>query len=739
MNDDLQQQLIKDLLIESFDGLDVFDRELLALEKSEGGPDTFNSIFRIIHTIKGTSGCLGLNKIEAVAHVGESLLSLLRDGDVTMTPPMIEALFDYSDALKEMLRCLEQTGEEGSHDYADLLARLQALQANGNLPDLAPKKEAFGLFDDEAPQAVPAATAPAAPAPAPVAAAEEAVEKQAANRNAGAVSDTAIRVEVAQLDKLMNLVGELVLARNQIVQHATDAQENGLALASQRLNLITTELQENVMKTRMLPIGNTWARFPRIVRDVAQEIGKKVQLVMEGNETELDRTIIEAIKDPLTHIIRNAIDHGIEKPEARLAAGKPEQGLLILRAFHEGGQVNIEIMDDGRGVNIARVKEKAVEKGLITAEQAARLNERDSVNLLFLPGFSTAEKLTNISGRGVGMDVVKTNVEKIGGSVDLQSVEGQGTTVKIKIPLTLAIIPTLIVTTGAERFAIPQVNLLELVRLEADEVAAKIENVFNAPVYRLRGKLLPLIYLSRVLKIAPAAEAGQAAAANIVVVQADGQQFGVVVDEVNDTQEIVVKPLGRFLKGLAVYAGTTILGDGGVALILDVMGLAQYARAVSKGAERRDAEADKAHGGAGAEKQSLLIFTLGGSSRMAMPLASVGRLEKFPLEQVEHEGSQEVVQYRGQIMPLVRLSTILDVATPTETGETIPVVVYTRNGRSVGLVVGEIVDVIDDAVALQNTSRRFGLLGSSVIQGRVTEFVDVPALINQFQPEPANN
>ncbi|MEY4916331.1 MAG: hypothetical protein RL616_244, partial [Verrucomicrobiota bacterium] len=510
-NDALQQQLVNDLIVESAEGLDKFDAEMLLLEKGAGKKDSLNIVFRAIHTIKGTAGCIGLSKIESVAHVGENLLSLLRDGKLKISPPMISTLLEYSDALKEMMRSLAETGSPGDTDYSALLktltqfangetpvvektspaskpsaADLQSAEASAT-PSVAPATAgAWGMFDDESEPAAavpvaPAATneawglfsdepetsaAPAAPEPAKVEAAAPA--EKISTKTAPPVAESAIRVDVSQLDKLMNLVGELVLARNQILQFTASATEPTLQNASQRLNIITTELQESVMKTRMQPIENIWAKFPRIVRDVSKELGKKISLVMEGNETELDRTIIEAIKDPLTHILRNSMDHGIEKPEVRTLAGKPAEGLLVLRAFHEGGQVIIEIMDDGGGINVARVKAKALEKGLITAEHAARMGDREGFNLIFLPGLSTAEKITNVSGRGVGMDVVKTNIEKIGGSVDILSETGQGTTLKIKIPLTLAIIPALIVTAGGERFAIPQVSLLELLRLEGE-------------------------------------------------------------------------------------------------------------------------------------------------------------------------------------------------------------------------------------------------------------------------------
>ncbi|HVN27803.1 MAG TPA: chemotaxis protein CheA, partial [Candidatus Binataceae bacterium] len=399
-----------------------------------------------------------------------------------------------------------------------------------------------------------------------------------AHEAASAAADSSIRVNVNLLDKLMNLVGELVLVRNQILQFSMHAQETNFLGTSQRLNLITSELQEGIMKTRMQPIGNIWNKFPRIVRDLALACGKQVRIEMEGEETELDKTLIEAIRDPLTHIVRNSIDHGIEAPAQRLAAGKPAEGRLFLRALHESGQVIIEVADDGAGIDVERVRAKALGRGLITADQAAHMNDDEILKLVFLPGFSTAEKITNISGRGVGMDVVKTNIEKIGGTVDISSSRGQGTRLRIKIPLTLAIIPALIVTCAGDRYAIPQISLIELVRLEADEKAHKIEFIHGAPVYRLRGNLLPLVYLHEVLKLADGATPEKieaASAAHIVVLQVADQQFGLVVDQVSDTEEIVVKPLGKQFKGVSAFAGATIMGDGRVALIVDVPGVAQ--------------------------------------------------------------------------------------------------------------------------------------------------------------------
>ncbi len=552
-----ESDIVKDFLVESYENLDRLDRDLVGLEKNPKDKEALAGVFRTIHTIKGTCGFLGFNKLEKVAHVGENLLTRLRDGQMTLTPEITTPLLGMVDAIRQMLGSIEASGSEGERDDSELIATLTRLQQP---PEVATKSQVA-----PAPESAPEAALPSnlgdiliqragvTPTEVQLAAKTQkegdprhlgeilveqgavrpadivdALHVQQSSRAQTAASDSTIRVDVGLLDKVMNLVGELVLARNQILQFANRMKDTSFLAASQRLNLITTELQEGVMKTRMQPIGNIWGQFPRTVRDVALGCGKEVNIEMEGKETELDKTIIEAIKDPLTHLVRNSVDHGIELPEERVKAGKDRSGRLILRAFHEGGQVNIEISDDGAGLNPDRIRKKAAERAVITAEQAARMTEREIFNLIFLPGFSTAEKITNVSGRGVGMDVVKTNVEKIGGTVDVQSTLGRGTTVRVKIPLTLAIIPALVVTCGGDRYAIPQVSLLELVRLEPDEVAKGIEMVQGAPVHRLRGRLLPLVYLSRVLELAWVAEPQSRAgnAVNIVVLQAEGRPFG---------------------------------------------------------------------------------------------------------------------------------------------------------------------------------------------------------------------
>ncbi len=746
-------EITREFLVESNEGLDQLDRDLVALEQRPKDQELLARIFRCVHTIKGTCGFLGLKKLESVSHVGENLLSLLRDGVRDLTPERTSALLQLVDALRQMLGSIESTGAEGEVDYTALIARLTALQedqAASSAPDEAGSPKNMGdhlverglVTQDDVreaaerqlsgdPRHIGEILVEQAQVPPQVIA--EVLETQAAegSRAASSVADSTIRVDVGLLDRLMNLVGELVLARNQILQHLTTSADHTLGATSQRLNLITTELQEGVMKTRMQPIGNVWSKFPRVVRDLASSCGKQIRLEMEGKETELDKTIIEAIKDPLTHIVRNSADHGIEAPDVRLARGKPAEGRIFMRAFHEGGQVNIEISDDGGGIDPAVIKQKAVQKGLLTTEQAGRLNDREAFNLIFAPGFSTAAKVTNVSGRGVGMDVVKTNIEKIGGTVDVNSVTGQGTTLRIRIPLTLAIIPGLIVTSHGDRYAIPQVSLLELVRLEGEEIGRSIELIYGAPVYRLRGNLLPLVVLNHALGCtAERWDVAGREAVNVVVLQADGTQFGLVVDEINDTEEIVVKPLAKQLKGIAAFAGATIMGDGKVALILDVGGLAQQSGVLQSEHDRARTEATAGTASDDGDRRTLLLFRAGQDRRLAVPLSEIARLEEFPVASTELAGTRRVVQYRGEIMPLVRLDEILDgVTRHNEIEDPIQVVVYAHRGQSIGLMVDQITDIVEQQIVVDRRSNGRAVAGSAVVQDRVTDLLDIEAVV----------
>ncbi len=784
--------VVHDFLVESYENLERLDREFVELERDPSNREVISSIFRTIHTIKGTCGFLGFSKLESVAHKGENLLSKLRDGLLQTTHEITTALLSMVDAIREILARIESTGAEGDDEYAALVAELIRLASGDAAPAEAAPAEPAAPATPAAATATPALEA-AAPAPAPVknvgdilieegkaspaavaaAAAQQkagdprhlgeilvdsgvirspdvvdALQKQQSQAAASAapgIADSSIRVDVSVLDKLMNLVGELVLARNQMQQFMMASEDSAFTATCQRLNLVTSELQEGVMKTRMQPIGGVWSKFPRVVRDLSQSLGKQIRLEMEGKDTELDRTLIEAIKDPLTHLVRNAVDHGVEAPDVRQKNGKPAEGRLFLGAFHEGGLVNIQITDDGGGIDPEKIKNIAMQKGLITAEQATRMGEREALNLIFLPGFSTAAKVTNVSGRGVGMDVVKTNIERIGGTVDVSSQLGRGSTFKIKIPLTLAIIPALIVSDERERYAIPQVSLVELVRLEAEQARTAIEQIHGVQVYRLRGDLLPLVHLREALESGPVGSpTGETAAVNIVVLQADDRQFGLVVENVLDTEEIVVKPLARQLKKINCLAGATILGDGKIALILDAMGIAQRMHVVSELRERAIAEArEQTESERMADRQTLLLFRTPDDGRMAIPLEMVSRLEEFAEAKVEAVGSQRMIQYRGEIMPLIDIGEVLPerrslgrMSEDDGSSEAmLQVVVHTHGGRSVGIVVDQILDIIEDHVELHRPGGRSGVIGTAVIRDRVTEFIDIQAVIESVAPD----
>ena len=730
-------EVIREFLLETHENLAQLDADLIALEKDPTEKQTLARVFRNLHTVKGSAGFLGLAKLQAVAHSAESLLSRLRAGELTFNPPIATSLLKTIDAIRQVLASIESDGGEGTGDYSNLVRDLDYLRETGGLAESPPILARTTVAPIElvsVPPVEPLRLTPAAVV-SPANANSVSMVQEPVEPKASAVSDSSIRVDVGLLDKLMTLVGELVLARNQVMQFST-SQEDGAFLGTvQRLNLLTTELQANVMKTRMQPIGNIWSKFPRVVRDLAVACGKQVRIDMEGQETELDKTIIEAIRDPLTHMVRNSVDHGIEPPAKRLERGKLAEGRLSLHAFHEGGKVIIEITDDGGGIDPIRVRDKAIKVKAISPEEAGRMNERELVNLVFLPGFSTTEKVTHFSGRGVGMDVVRTNIERIGGSVELESRPGLGTTVKMKIPLTLAIIPALTVTSGSERYAIPQVSLLELVRLEADQVKQRIESIHGFPVYRLRSNLLPIVYLNKELRIGDCQAAeGEI---SIVVLQADDRQFGLVVDVIHDTEEIVVKPLQKQLKGVNVFAGATIMGDGRVALILDVLGIAQRANVVTGARVRALTEqSTQANDASSNAKQSLLLFSTRDGGRMAIPLSIVARLEEFPFGSLERTGDQYVVQYRGEILPLLDVARQLsrdserNAASPLS-GDTVQVVVYAGSERQVGLIVGSILDIVEEEIVATTRSSRAGVLHSAVVQGRVAEFLDVEGLVSR--------
>ncbi len=777
---DAIDEIVAEFLVESHENLDQLDRDLLALEQNPGSRELLASVFRTIHTIKGTSGFLAFHRLEKLTHVGENLLSRLRDGRIALTDARSTALLQMVDAIRGLLADIEAGGGEGDADHGELIATLSALLEDGAEP------AAEGTTTAAAAAQPPAAAEEEQPAP-PIgavlveagettaeavelarmeqhlgderkigailvdhgattpAAVEGALEAQAETQTGAhrSVVDSSVRVDVELLDSLMRLVGELVLARNQLVSRLGDtadvgqdtSKDSSLARSAQRLSLVTSELQEQVMKTRMQPVDAVWSKMPRVVRDLARTCGRQVRLEMEGRETELDRSVLEAIKDPLTHLVRNAVDHGIENPEDRVRAGKPAEGVLTLRAYHEAGQVHLEITEDGAGIDPARIAAKALERGLVSQAQLATMSPRDIINMIFLPGFSTAAAVTNVSGRGVGMDVVKTRIEAIGGSVDVTSTVGRGSTFRLTIPLTLAIIPALTIGCAGRRYAVPQVSVLELVRLSGEHARGGIELISGAPVYRLRDMLLPLVRLDEQLGLVPVGdtEAGEddGRGGFIVVLQAEQQRFGLVVDDVLDTQEIVVKPLGRHLKGIPVYAGATILGDGSVVLILDASTLARRANVLAGGNGVATVEAD----GDVESVDPVLVVEIGSGRRAAIPLEMVTRLEEIERSSVERVGGREVVQYRGHIMPLVRISGLLGAhGEPADESTGVQLVVYTRGERSVGFVVERILDIATERVGTRSDIDDQALVGSVVVGDRVVELLDMQSAVLAADP-----
>ncbi len=734
--------IIEDFLVESHENLDQLDRDLVALEQEPNSRERLSSIFRTIHTIKGTSGFLAFGKLEQVAHVGENMLSRLRDGALQLTPHRTDALLTMVDTVRELLGSIETTGGEGAVEVTRAVERITAAMEDGPAAAEAIEEERVEeelVAAPPAPSPAPVAPAPPAPAPAaaPAAVAPATGEEEQAPRRA--IADSTIRVDVDLLDALMQLVGELVLTRNQIVQYVSRQPDTDLVRAGQRLNLIASELQEGVMKTRMQPIDHIWSKLPRVVRDLGQQCGKSVRLAMEGAETELDKTLLEAVKDPLTHLVRNSVDHGIETPDARRAAGKGAEGVLSLRARHESGQVVVEVVDDGAGIDPVTIGESAVRKGLVTADALTRMATSDILQLIFAPGFSTAAAVTNVSGRGVGMDVVKTNIEAIGGTIEIESEPGRGTCTRLRIPLTLAIVPALTIECAGDRYAIPQVSLQELVSLDAEKAATAVEEIGGAQVYRLRGELLPLVQLADVFGTSSERHDGHVV---IAVLRSEGRRFGLVVDRVINTEEIVVKAVGAQLKSIGLYSGATVLGDGTVALILDVQALARRAlraETVERAEQRTAASAAAATATASTERTRMLLAAIGGGRRVAIPLDTVTRLEQIKTATVERVGSREVVQYRGAILPIVRLDQHLGARSSygyadEPTSDTLEVIVYADRDRSVAIVVEEILDIVDDTEVQHSDIDDMGLLGSAVFGDKVTELLDVRAAILAADP-----
>ncbi|KLN59014.1 ATPase [Kiloniella spongiae] len=773
--------LLSEFLTETNEGLTTLDMELVKLEQNPNDAELLSSIFRLMHTIKGTCGFLGLPRLESVAHAGENIMNKFRDGELSVSATGVSLILECLDQIREILTTLEATEQEPEGDDSDLISRLNAHAEGGDAAEpaaAAPEpvtvavdetveddeedelekafREALGP-EELAAQAAAEAGAPPpehppvaevvelkaeptpAPAPAPKPAPKPAAKKAATpptptGDTGSSVANQSIRVSVEVLENLMTMVSELVLTRNQTLQILRAHKESDFATPLQRLNHVVSDLQEGVMKTRMQPIGNAWAKLPRIIRDLSHELDKKIDLVMKGAETELDRQVLELIKDPLTHMVRNSADHGLEMPNDRVAAGKPETGQVILNAFHEGGHIIIQISDDGKGLNTDRIKEKCIENGLASEGELDGMNDQQIQQFIFKPGFSTAAEVTAVSGRGVGMDVVRTNIEKIGGTVELSSTEGKGTIFTIKIPLTLAIVSALIVECCKERFAIPQLSVVELVRTSAHSEHT-IEHINETPVLRLRNRLLPLVTLRDLLKLSdgdePEGEETELREDNFIVVSQVGTYtFGIIVDRVFDTEEIVVKPVAPILRDIQLFSGNTILGDGAVVMILDPNGIAAATGEIAVADSDLGAHEDR-HQAGNDEKVAMLVFRSGDDAPKAVPLALIARLEEIDLAKVETSGGQHVVQYRGQLMPLIPMKTGMEL----EKEGRQPVLVFSDRERSMGLVVDEIIDIVEDRMNVELSAEKEGYIGSAIIAEKATDVVDAGYFLTQAYPD----
>jgi two-component system chemotaxis sensor kinase CheA len=707
--------LLREFLTETNESLDRVDAELVRFEQDPNNAKILGNIFRLVHTIKGTCGFLGLPRLETLAHAAETLMGKFRDG-MPVTTAAVTLILSTIDRIKNILRAIEAQQSEPAGDDVDLIEQLNAMARN---EEAAPRRDALPPRRDEI---KPAAAREQSEAAAPVASRDKPAAERADEERGDRLASHSIRVNVETLDYLMTTVSELVLTRNQLLEIARRHEDSDFKVPLQRLSNVTAELQEGVMKTRMQPIGNAWQKLPRIVRDLSAELDKQIELEMRGAETELDRQVLEMVKDPLTHLVRNCADHAIESPAERLAVGKPQKGIIRLSACHQGGHIIIEISDDGRGLDVARVKARAIERGIATEAEIAVKSETEICNFIFLPGFSTAAQVTNISGRGVGLDVVRANIEQIGGTVDFKSVFGVGATFTIKIPLTLAIVSALIVEAGGERFAIPQLAVLELVRASAGG-EHRIERIKDTPVLRLRNKLLPLIHLKETLRLG----ASQADDGFIVVTQVGSQVFGAVVDGVFHTEEIVIKPMSSKLRHIPAFSGTTILGDGSVIMIIDPNGIAQALGRVTAVTQAERTEVDSGEEARAEDLTSLLVFRAGSPQPKAVPLSLVSRLEEIDCRRIEISDGRHLVQYRDQLMPLLRVDTQAGIK---QEGAQ-PILVFSDDGRSMGLVVDEIIDIVEERLDIEVASDRPGVLGYAVVKGNATEIIDVGHFLPQ--------
>ena len=713
---------INEFLEEVTETLNRLDRQFVTLEQNPSDKDCLTEIFRDLHTIKGSCGLLGLNKLESITHSGENLLGKLRDGELNVEPVIVTNLLKMMDALWKTAGCLKKNGQEGDVDYTPLIDTLALLEKGESPLDSLDTLDAANI------QGQPGI------APEIVSLASEDDDKQPLTTKEDNSEGKNIRVNVELLDSLMNLVGEVVLARNQFSRIIHDNNDPSIQGTSQSLNRVTTDLQEAVLKARMQPIKNVWDKLPRMIRDLSMSCGNKIRLEMEGQNSDLDKSLITAIQDPVMNIIRNAIAHGIETPEERQRIGKPEEGVIRLRAFNQNGQIHIEIQDDGRSIDFQAIKNKAVDENRITPEQKEKLSNKDCGKLLFMEGFSLTENSLIKSTKGNGLTTARAKIEKIGGTLDIVIQPGVNTTLKIKIPLTLAIIPALIVSNGSNRFAIPQASIRELIWLEGEQSLQQLEEISGSQFYRLRGNLLPLVRLSQTLK---SDQPEHRSDLNIVVLQADDTSFGLVVEQIHNAEEIVVKSLDGFFKNIKVFSGATMMGDGEIVLILDVMGLAQNALMISSKSSRDELIESVSSSKDEEEIQAMLIVSRGKKHRAAIRLSDVTRLEEVKKSALESSGKEFVIQYRGEIMSLINIPQLFNESEePQENCDNLEVVVHTHEGKSLGLRVNNILDIVQAKVCQKRANPALKLLGTIITDNSVVDVIDVKLIVSEFLKMP---
>ncbi len=702
------EELLNDFLAETADHLEQVGSQIVHFEQNPSDASAIANIFRLVHTIKGTCGFLELSRLEAVAHAAENLIGLVRDRGYADTAH-VSLILTSIDRIRSILDGIVTDGAEPVGNDEELIAALEDYAEGKTPPDL------------------PVAAAPVTPAPAPSSHVREKIraEDKVETSNGLAREPSTIRVALGTIERIMRLVSELVLTRNQLLELARTLPHDEFAAPLQRLSGVTSDLQDGVMRARMQPIERLFGPLPRMIRDLAHDLGKKAELVLEGSDTELDRQMIDHLRDPITHIIRNCIDHGIETPQDRIAAGKSDYGTINISASHEAGHITLRIADDGRGLDVERIREKALALDLATADDLAHMGNEELCRFIFSPGFSTAKNVTNVSGRGVGMDVVRENIEAIGGGVTLSTARGRGTTFILKVPLTLAIAPALIFEVEGQRFAIAQHAVVEAVTC-GQGGQSFLQNAQGAPMLALRENLLPVADMRSIFGFVPAGTDTQRLA---IVVRTGITSFALTVDNVADVQEIVVKPLNGALSQLGLYAGSTILGDGSVVLIVNPAGLASRIGLENSNQLR----VDTAPQDLPPEKKAtnLILFRAGSGALKALPLSLISRIESVKNKDISTSDGQWVVMHRDALMPVIDLC---ETGFDRSARDQWPVLVVGVGGEPMGLLVSEIVDIVESFLDIEIAGITPAVIGSTTIRGEAAEVLDLAHYMKAARP-----